>query len=118
MRSGKYKAVTVAAAVTLAAVLAVAGCGGAHPNAPAATTQANRLTCQHYLKQYAWKQGLAFSTVADAVKWMEYVTADSFTATPGTKLAHDLGEEVAAMRGKPNSYKNGTVYRDCGGSPG
>jgi hypothetical protein len=29
----------------------------------------SQLVCQHYLRLYAWKQHLAFPSLANAVKW-------------------------------------------------
>lgn len=100
-------------AALLAALLAVAGCSGSNPAAPATGPATNVLVCKHYLAQYKWEQGLTFPTPADALKWEGYVGFDSGEATQGTKLYRDLAQELLDMQGKKNTYKNGTVYRDC-----
>jgi hypothetical protein len=96
-----------------AGVVLLAACGSSAATAGPSSPAANTLACQHYLRQYHWKQNLAFPSMADAIKWETYVAADGAQAAPGTKLAHDLGQELLAMQGKKNTYKNGTVYKDC-----
>lgn len=98
-------------------MIGVTACGGSPSSNSTATSSgntANALVCQHYRAQYRWKMHVTFPTAADAVKWEGYVAADEAEAQPGTRLAHDLQQELAAMQGKRNSYRNGAVARDCG----
>jgi hypothetical protein len=100
---------------TLAAIgtaLTLTACGGAA--AGASHDAGNVRVCQHYRTQRAYVKNLSEPTIADAVKWMGWVGADAGEATPGTRLAGDLGQMATDMQASRSLYAvSGRVLKDC-----
>jgi hypothetical protein len=104
---GELSIATLAAACVLAA-----GCGSGA--APAHEAGTNTLVCRHYLTQRHWARSLTYPTLADAVKYAGYISADAAQATPGTRLAADLKADLAAgLHNGPVAAAAARVLRDC-----
>jgi hypothetical protein len=98
------------AGLIVALVLILAGCGGGTGHASA--QPANVRVCQHYARQRAWVKNLTYPTMADALKFVEYVAADD--AESSGQLHHDLAAMSAAEAAGRSSYAaSGRVLADC-----